>query len=50
MYEDKNPMVIIDGRFYYVGNKYKNAKIVKIQQNSIIVDCYGVKFIIKMEN
>jgi hypothetical protein len=50
MYEDTNPMVIIDGRFYYVGDKYKNAKIVKIQQNNIIVDCYGVKYTIKMEN
>ena len=49
MYEKGNSIVIIDGKFYYVGDRYKNARIIKIKQNSIIIDCNGTKYTIKME-
>lgn len=49
MYEKRKSIVIIDGKFYYVGDMYKNARIVKIEQNSIIIDCNGKKYTIKME-
>ena len=49
MYEKEKPIVIIDGKFYYVGDRYKNARIIKIKQNSIIIDCNGKKYTIKME-
>ena len=50
MYETKKPIVIIEGKFYYVGNTYKNCKIVKINENSINVNYYGKVYTIKMEN
>ncbi|MBR3628430.1 MAG: hypothetical protein IKN42_06260 [Elusimicrobia bacterium] len=50
MYETKKPIVIIEGKFYYVGNTYKNCKIVKINENSINVNYYGKIYTIKMEN
>lgn len=49
MYEKEKPIVIIDGKFYYVGDMYKNARIVKIEQSSIFIDCNGKKYTIKME-
>lgn len=50
MYETKNPIVIIEGKFYYTGDRYKKAKIVKINQNNIKVENYGKVYTIKMEN
>jgi hypothetical protein len=50
MYEKKNPIVIIEGKFYYTGDRYKKAKIVKINQNNIKVENYGKVYTIKMEN
>lgn len=50
MYEANNPMVIIDGQFYYTGSKYKNCRIVKINQNNIVIDCGGRSYTIRMEN
>lgn len=50
MYESSKPMVIIEGKFYYVGNTYKKCKIVKINENNIQVKYYGRVFTIKMEN
>ena len=50
MYEKNNPIVIIEGKFLYTGDKYKNAKIVKINQNNIKVEYYGKTYILKMEN
>ena len=35
--------------FFYVGDKYKNARIVKIKESSIIIDCNGKKYTINME-
>ena len=49
MYENEKSIAIIDGKFYYVGDKYKNARIVKIKQSSIIIDCNGKKYTVKME-
>lgn len=50
MYETKKPIVIIEGKFYYVGNTYKNCKIVKINESSIDVNYYGKIYNIRMEN
>lgn len=50
MYESKKPIVIIEGKFYYVGSVYKNCKIVKINENNIKVNYFGRIFTIKMEN
>jgi len=48
MYEENNSIVIIEGNFYRVGDRYKNAKIIKITQNSIKIDCNGKKYTIGM--
>lgn len=50
MYEAQKPIVIIEGKFYYVGNTYKNCKIVKIRENSIDVNYYGRIYTVKTEN
>ena len=48
MYEKINPVVIIDGKFYYTGSVYKNCKIIKINENSIDISYYGNIYNIKM--
>lgn len=50
MYDKQKPIVIIDGKFYYVGNTYKNCKIVQINENNIKVNCYGKIYTMRMEN
>ncbi|MBO7612185.1 MAG: hypothetical protein J6T23_08280 [Elusimicrobia bacterium] len=50
MYEKQKPMVIIEGKFYYVGDVYKGSKIVQINVNNIKVNNNGGVFTIKMEN
>ncbi len=50
MYEKQHPMVIIGGKFYYVGDVYNGCKIVQINGNNIKVNKLGVIFTIKMEN
>ncbi|MCR4662589.1 MAG: hypothetical protein K5622_01715 [Endomicrobiaceae bacterium] len=50
MYEAHKPIVIIEGKFYYVGNTYKNCKIVQINENNIKVNYYGKIYTIGMEN
>ena len=50
MYDAQKPIVIIEGKFYYVGNTYKNCKIVKINESSININHYGKIYTIKMEN
>lgn len=50
MYEKQKPMVIIEGKFYYVGDVYKGSKIVQINTNNIKVNNNGGVFTIKMEN
>lgn len=50
MYEKQKPMVIIEGKFYYVGDVYKGSKIVQINVNNIKVNSNGGVFTIKMEN
>lgn len=50
MYEEKDPMVIIGNDIYRVGQMYENARIIKIKQNNIIIDCNGKKYTINMEN
>ena len=50
MYESKKPIVIIDGKFYYVGNTYKNSKIVQINENNIKINHYGKIYTVRMEN
>lgn len=50
MYEKDNPIVIIEGKFYYTGDKYKKAKIIKINQSNIKVENYGRVYTIRMEN
>lgn len=50
MYEKQKPMVIIGGKFYYVGDVYNGSKIVQINVNNIKVNTSGTVFTIKMEN
>ncbi len=50
MYESKKPIVIIDGKFYYVGSTYKNCKIVQINESNIKINHYGKIYTVKMEN
>ena len=50
MYDKQNPMVIIDGKFYYIGGTYKNYKIVQINENNIKVNNSGKVYTIKIEN
>lgn len=50
MYEKQHPMVIIGGKFYYVGDVYNGFKITQINGNNIKVNKYGSVFTIKMEN
>ena len=50
MYDKQKPIVIIEGKFYYVGNTYKNCKIVQINENNIKVNCYGKIYTMRMEN
>ncbi len=50
MYDKQKPMVIIEGKFYYVGNTYKNCKIVQINENNIKVNHYGKIYTMRMEN
>ncbi|MBR3653911.1 MAG: hypothetical protein IKN62_00555 [Elusimicrobia bacterium] len=50
MYEKQKPMVIIEGKFYYVGDVYNGSKIVQINVNNIKVNTSGTIFTIKMEN
>lgn len=50
MYEKQKPMVIIEGKFYYVGDVYNGSKIVQINVNNIKVNNKGSVFTIKMEN
>ena len=50
MYEKQNPMVIINGKFYYKGDVVNRSKIVQINKNSITVNHFGKMFTIKMEN
>ena len=50
MYEKQRPMVIIEGKFYYVGDVYNGSKIVQINVNNIKVNSKGSVFTIKMEN
>lgn len=50
MYEKQKPMVIIEGKFYYVGDVYKGSKITQINVNNIKVNTSGTVFTIKMEN
>ena len=50
MYEKQHPMVIIGGKFYYVGDVYNGCKIIQINGNNIKVNKSGVIFTIKMEN
>ena len=50
MYEKQNPMVIINGKFYYKGDVVNRSKIVQINKNSITVNHFGKMITIKMEN
>ena len=50
MYDSQKPIVIIEGKFYYVGNTYKNCKIVKINESSININHYGKIYTVRMEN
>jgi hypothetical protein len=50
MYDKQKPMVIIEGKFYYVGSTYKNCKIVQINENNIKVNHYGKIYTMRMEN
>lgn len=50
MYEEKNPIVIIEGKLYTKGKMYKNMKIVRINTNTINVEYYGKIYTIKMLN
>ena len=50
MYDKQKPMVIIEGKFYYVGSTYKNCKIIQINENNIKVNHYGKVHTIRMEN
>ncbi|MBR4632566.1 MAG: hypothetical protein IKO48_04545 [Elusimicrobia bacterium] len=48
MYDKQNPMVIIGGKFYYIGDVYKNSKIVQINKDNIKVKHQGTLFTIKI--
>lgn len=51
LYDEQNPVAIIDGNLYHVGNLYKkNVKIKKINPSSIEVEYSGKTFKIKMLN
>lgn len=50
MYDSQKPIVIIEGKFYYVGSTYKNCKIVKINESSININHYGKIYTVRMEN
>lgn len=50
MYEEANPIVIIEGKLYHKGQTYRGAKIISIKQNSISVEYYGKVHTIKMQN
>ncbi len=49
MYEEKNPIVIIEGKLYHKGQTYRKMKIVKINQSSVEVEYYGKVYSIKMQ-
>lgn len=49
MYDANDPIVIIGGKFYHLGDVYKGAKIVKINQSNIQTDFYGKIYTYKMK-
>ncbi len=49
MYDVSDPIVIIGGKFYHLGDSYKGAKIVKVNQSSMQVEYYGKVYTYKMK-
>jgi Tfp pilus assembly protein PilO len=47
IYDDFNPIVVIDGKLYRQGDYYKIVKIVVIKERTITVELDGQKYIIK---
>ncbi|MBQ3835004.1 MAG: hypothetical protein II816_05775 [Elusimicrobia bacterium] len=49
MYDTVDPIVIIGGKFYHLGDTYKGAKIIKVNQSSMQADFNGKIFTYKMK-
>ncbi len=49
MYEKDDPIVIIGGKFYHVGDRVQNARITKIDHNTLYINHYGRIYSYKMK-